>query len=249
MIKQRLDLRRLRRVSIVAGLMVAAISGGAVLAQHAHNAEGQAATVPDASDIPDRGAATSKALLESMASVLSKPSGPPQEWLSFQPPANRELAKTDLQLTLQMGNKAKETADLVEAKIGKTEAGMVRSMQSGITLGPELELRNSISEMATDGKVDWGKVTITDEGDKAHARVANSQTKILMIKVGDKWYLGEGEGPGQDTLAKEMDGVKTSTEKSVKMLDDLQAKVNSGAVNKKNFIQEYSNMINAMYSP
>jgi hypothetical protein len=218
------------------------------MAQHLNNPERPGATtVPTADDIPDRGAPTPKALLDSMAAVLSKP-GPPQDWLSFQPPANRELAKEEVQLIVQLGSKAKETADVIEKKIGKMQANMVRSMQNGVTPGCELELRNSITEMSTDGKIDWDSVKITEAGDKARVSSSNTASRILLIKAGDKWYLGEGEGSGKETLAKDVDGTKKMNATELKMLDQLEQKVKSGEVNKKNFIQEYQNLVNESFN-
>ena len=234
-----------RRWVFLAGWILAAgLAVGPVMAKHLNNPEGVPATVPTAADIPDRGAPTSKAVFESMVSLLSK-QGPPQDWLSFQPPANRALAKTELQLIVQVGTKAKDTADLVEARIGKMQADLVRSMQSGVTPGCELELRNAIGELSHDGKVDWSTVKITEDGDKARVTGADTPSKILLIKVGDKWYLGEGEGSGQDTLAKDVEGNKKMSDSLLKLLDQLQQKVNAGQVNKGNFIQEYQNLVNA----
>ncbi len=197
-------------------------------------------------EIPDLGAGSPKALLESMAKVLSEDSKP-NAWLVFQPPANRDLAKTELELASKLGAKAAAVTDLVEAKIGKVQAGMVRSMQGGVTAGGELTLRNQITQITTGGKIDWDKVKITEKGDKAQAEIADNAGTIFLTKAGGKWYLGEGEG--QETLAKDVEGSKEMTASLMKVLDQVQQKVNSGEMTRKNFIQEYQDIINSNMNP
>jgi hypothetical protein len=193
-------------------------------------------------DVIDLGAATPKALLESMAKVLGE-DAKPQAWLGFQPPANRQLVKEQFELASQLDAKAKKVAQLVAARIGNMEANMVKSFQGGVTAGGEITLRYQISQIAKNGKVDWDKVKITQDGDKAQAAIASTGETIPMAKVNDKWYLGEGQG--QETLAKDAQGTKELTGQLMKVLDQLEQKVNSGQITKKNFIQQYQDLVNS----
>jgi hypothetical protein len=195
--------------------------------------------------LTDRGAATPKALLESMAGVLGE-EGKAEDWLGFQSPANRELVKTQLEMTSQLEAKAKKVADLVGAKFGRMEAGMVKSMGVFHT-GGELVLRYQVSQIAKNGKVDWDKVKITENGDKAQAAIAGLGATIPLVKVEGKWYLGEGEG--QETMAKDAEGMKEMIGNLMKVLDQLEQKVKSGQITKANFIQEYSKLINDSMAP
>jgi hypothetical protein len=91
-------------------------------------------------EIADLGAATPRALVESMAKVIRE-DGKPHGSLGFQPPANRAQAKAQLEMALQIGAKAKALTALVQARIGRMEAGMIKSMEGGVNAGGELVLR------------------------------------------------------------------------------------------------------------
>lgn len=212
-------------------------------------AAGADATGPDlgAAGLPeiiDRGAATPKALLESMAELVDQRTQP-QMWLGFQPPTRLDLAKTQLELARQLGAKASNLAELVQARIGKTEAGMVRSMQPGVQAGWELILRQQLSQIVKNGRVDWDKAKIVENGDKAEVAVGGQP--ILLAKVNGKWYIGEDEG--QDTLAKDIVGIKEMTAASLKILDQTEQKIKSGQITKANFIQEYVKLVNENMGP
>ena len=172
-------------------------------------------------EIADLGAATPKALVESMAKVLGD-EGKPHGWLGFQPPANRALAKEQLKLTLQLGAKAKALVELVQARIGKMEAGMIKSMESGVNAGGELTLRYQMSQIAPGGKVDWDTLRITESGDKAQVAIPSMGATIQLAKVNGKWYLD------QEAFAKDAPGVKEMTGTLMKVLDQVEQKVKSG---------------------
>ncbi len=161
-----------------------------------------------APEIVNRGAASPAALLESMARLLDQ-KAPSEAWLGCQPPANLPLAKMQLELAAQLSAKATSTADLVQAKIGRTQADMIRTLQIGVQAGWELELRSQMSQIARKGKVDRTKVKITEDGDKAEAAIVNAGSTILLATADGKWYLGDGEG--HDTLARDIDGLKQTT--------------------------------------
>jgi len=209
-------------------------------------ADTSAATYPDQKpndvlEIVDRGTATPAALLESMAMLLDQ-KAPTQAWLGLQPPAMLPLARMQLELASQLGAKTKSVAELVQAKIGRMEAGMVSSGQGGVQAGWELELHQQMAQIARNGKVDWAKVKITEKGDKAEAAIVSSGSSILLAKVGGKWYLGEGEG--HDTLSKDINGNKEMTSALLKLLEQVEQKVKSGQMTKANFIQEYTKLVN-----
>jgi hypothetical protein len=264
MMKRRRCANRLAGWSVLAGIVLACwLAGPAALADGpdakapakpdvpASTGAGQTATSKPTSmptsmpAVIDRGAASPKALLESMAKILGE-EGNAEEWLGFQSPANRELVKTQLEMTSQLEAKAKKVAELVRAKFGKMEANMVKSMGVFHT-GGELVLRYQISQIAKNGKVDWDKVKITENGDKAQAAIADIRATILLAKVDGKWYLGEGDG--QETMAKDAEGMKEMIGTLMKVLDQLEQKVKSGQITKANFIQEYSKLINDSMAP
>lgn len=197
-------------------------------------------------EIADLGAASPRALLESMAKVLGEDSKPNAS-LVFQSPANRDLAREQLALALQLGARTSAVSDLVQVKIGKVEAGMIRSMQGGVTAGGELMLRNAIAQFAKDGNVDWDKIKITETGDKAQAEITNYGGTISLVRAGGKWYLGEQEG--QATFAQDAAGTKAMTGNLMKVLDQVEQKVNSGEINKKNFFQKYPEIVNTSLNP
>jgi hypothetical protein len=243
---------RLAGWSLLTGLVLSCWLAGPGV--HAEGLEAKAAASVPASkptsmptsmpEITDRGAATPKALLERMANILGE-DAKPRSSLSFQPPANRELAKTEMEMALQLGDKARKVTELVQAKIGKMEANMVKSMEGGVQAGNELVLRYQISQVAKDGKVDWDKVKLTEHDAKAQVAIISTGETIPMIKIDGKWYLGEG----QETLAKEAEGIKETTGKLMNFLDQIEQKVQSGQITKKNFIQEYQNIVNDSMGP
>jgi hypothetical protein len=223
--------------------LLAALAWGGWSAGPAKAADSGAAEIPA---IIDRGAATPKALLESIATLMEK-KAPPQDWLGLQPPANKELAKTQLELQTRLGARAKSVAALVESKIGKMEAGMIASMQGGVQVGWQLTLINQMDALKSEGKVDWDKAKIVENGDKAKAGGPGMQATIFMEKVNGKWYLSASEGI--DTLPKDIPLLKETTAKSLKILDVVEQKVNSGAITKRNFIQEYQKIVNDTMAP
>jgi hypothetical protein len=193
-------------------------------------------------DGPDFGAATPKALIESMAKTITL-QDKPGAWEGFQSPANRPLVKTQLELAAQLSARGKAVADLVQAKIGKMEAGMVRgSAGGGVQSGSEMILRNQLSQIAPARQVDWSQVKIAEAGDKAQAVISNNGGTIYLAKANDKWYLGEGVGPA--SLAQDIQGAKKMTAAMMKILDLVEQKVKAGQITKRNFIQEYSNILN-----
>jgi hypothetical protein len=192
-------------------------------------------------EIADLGAATPKALVESMAKVLGE-NAKPHAWLRFQPPANRALAQAQLQMVLQLQAKAKAVTELVQAKIGNMEAGMVKSM-GVINSGGELVLNYQMSQIATDGKVDWGDVKLTENGDKAQVAIAAIGATIQLAKANGKWYLD------QEAFAKDADGIKEMIGTLMKVLDQVEQKVKSGQIARQNFIQEYQDLINSSMGP
>ena len=210
-----------------------------------------AAAGPDVSgiaipEILDRGAATPAALLESMARLPAEET-PSQVWLGFQPPANLAMGKTQLALALQLGARAKNVAEFVQARIGKLEASMVRSMHKGVQAGWEVMLRYQLSLISKDGKVDWNKARITENGDKAEVAVLDAGPTILFARVNGKWYLGDGEG--HDSLPKDIEGTKEMTGTLLKILELTEQKIKSGQITKANFIQEYQKLVNENMVP
>ena len=198
-----------------------------------------------APEIVDRGAATPKAALEAMAALLST-KAPTADWMGLQPPANRELAKEQLKLAADLGAKAKSVADLVESKIGKTQADMVRSMQTGVTAGWELELKGQLQGIVRDGKLNGDKVKINENGDKADIAIIDSNDTIPLTKVNGKWYLGENGKHA--TLPKDIEGNRKATAHSMKLLDQVEQKVKAGQLTKSNFMTEYIKLVNETMS-
>jgi hypothetical protein len=201
-----------------------------------------AAPVPSG-EIQDRGAATPKALIEDMAALLPKnpQDPPPAAWTGFQPPENRDMAKQQLELAAKMGAKARTVTQVVQTKIGKTEASTVATLQKGVVAGWQLTLQDQLSRISEDGKVDWSKVKLTETGNKAEATIAPGFS-ILIEKANDKWYLGNGEK--HDTLPDDFPTYKKMTEADIKMLDQLQQGVEGGQITKSNYYQKYSDLVN-----
>lgn len=217
-------------------------------------------------EVPDLGGESPKALLESMARTLADTSNP-QGWLGFEQPANRALANEYLKWALQLRDKGAKVTELVEARIGKMEAGMVRTMATGVNPGVQVVLSSQILSLAPEdndakyssqlknlglhnqtagssgGRLDWSQVKIVESGDRASVPTTIGQD-ILMVKVSGKWYLGEGGGPVKETLAMDAPGNKELTDQLLTVLDKLDQKVRSGQIKKSNFIQEYSNLVN-----
>jgi hypothetical protein len=196
-------------------------------------------------ELRDRGADTPTALLESMAATLGD-TGPIQEYLEFQLPANRASAKAYLAQTQQLGAKVKEVGDLVAARIGRNESGMITSMQSGVHTGCEAMLRYKLAQIAKGGKVDWGKVKITENGNQAQATIHTGEA-IQLSRANGKWYLSD-EQPLQ-SFSKDVVGTQELADNLRKVLDLVAQKVNSGQITKANFIQEYQTLINSGLSP
>ena len=213
-----------------------------VLSSTTAHAADAPATIPA---IADRGAATPKALVESMAALVKQnaPQAPTEAWLGFQPPSNSALVKTQLQLAAQLGARATAVSALVETKIGKMEAGMVRSMQPGVTAGWELTLQNQLQNIIKNNQVDWTVAKITETADQAQVAIPYGGQTILLARENGKWYLGDGAN--HDTLPKDIDGIKETTAKSLKMLDQVEQEITSGALTKSNFMQEYPRILNA----
>jgi len=209
------------------------------------------AAKPDASastdptgDIPDGidfGAATAKTLVESLAKGISL-QDKPGAWQGFQPPANRPLVKQQLDLAAQVVAKSRKLTVFVQAKIGTMEAGLVSGMaQGGVQMGGEMILRYQMSQIAGNGKVDWDKIKIIENGATAQVTIANYSENLLLARVNGKWYLGTS----QEALAKDVEGTRKATGALLNVMDLIEQKVNSGQITRKNFIQEYQNIVNA----
>ena len=240
--------RRLADWSLLAGLVLGCGLAGPAAAADGSDAKATTKPAPSTTrpgqtttkmpEIADLGAATPRALVESMAKVVRE-DGKPHSSLGFQPPANRALAKAQLEMAMQIGAKAKALTALVQARIGKMEAGMIKSMESGVNAGSELTLRYQMSEIAPGGKVNWNKVKITENGGKAQVAIASMGTTIQLAKANGKWYLDP------ETFAKEAGLIKETSGKLMKVLDQVEQKVKSGQITKQNFIQAYTDIINS----
>ena len=145
-------------------------------------------------------------------------------------------------MVLQLEAKAKALTDLVQAKIGKMEAGMIKSM-GVINSGSELALKYQMSQIATDGKVNWDNVKITENGDKAQVAIASIGATIQLAKVNGKWYLDP------QAFAQDAEGIKEMIGTLMKVLDRIEQKVKSGQITQQNFIQEYQDLINSSMGP
>jgi hypothetical protein len=230
MVMPRRCARYLGGLSLCLGLVLGASSAGAA-----------DATLPA---VVDRGAATPKALVETMAALVkpNAPSAPTVVWMGFQPPSNSALVKTYFQLTAQLAARASAVATLVETKVGTMQAGMIRSMQPGITGGWMLTIQNQLESITKNNQIDWTLATITETGDKAQVTMTYGGPSILLARENGKWYLGDGAN--HDTLSKDLDAIKDMTAKSLKILDQVEQEINSGALTKSNFMQEYPRILN-----
>jgi hypothetical protein len=198
-------------------------------------------TTPSAptTEITDRGASSPRELLDDMATAYSQ-KAPLSTWMGFQPPANHDLAKEQMDLITKLGDKAHTVSQLVLTKIGKTESNMIATLEKGVQPGWLLAYQYDMYQIAPDGKVDSTRLTLTETDDKATA--TNGGSKIYMEKDNNKWYLSDGDAT--NTLANNLPMNKKMTDADLKMLDQIQQGVDAGTITKTNFIQKYSDLVN-----
>jgi hypothetical protein len=180
---------------------------------------------------------TPKGLLEKMHEASEKmDAGAMVECME---PEAQKTMKDLVPVMEEMQEAAKEAAAAVEKKIGKDEAKPLLSMA-----GSSDKSRSPLKAVVKDGKVDWSKVNIKEDGEKATVEVDGKKADVDLKKVDGKWYVAmpETKRPSADESKKQVEQGK----KMVAAVKELTKKVNDGKVTKENWTAEFSKAMSGM---
>ncbi|MCG3179369.1 MAG: hypothetical protein BIFFINMI_01704 [Phycisphaerae bacterium] len=128
----------------------------------------------------------------------------------------------------EAADKMDDLADLVEKKIDKDKA---KEMRDSMTEGPSfITLKKARKD---DGSLDFDKIEIKEDGDKATVKVKDSWSSADIKKVSGKWYFVEKKSA--DELKKKVEETEKEFPKMIKALDEIKDGINKGDIKKDNF--------------
>jgi hypothetical protein len=153
-------------------------------------------------------------------------------------PDAQKIMKDIMPLFGEMQKAAKEAASAVAQKIGKDEAMPLTAMSGGG------ESRSPLKAVMKDGKVDWSKVVIKEEGDKATVELDGQKADVELKKIEGKWYIlmPKKEQPTADEIKKQAD----ATKKMIASMKELTKQVNDGKITKENWAKEFGKIMGGM---
>ena len=206
-------------------------SAGVLAAAPTTSRPDQATTAPDPIPLNQD---SPRSLLETMQKAAEAVD--PNVMAACADPAYQKSVKVMYQCMRQFKTSLESLSKSVEAKLGKTSGTFViQTMKDTI---PE-PLGNAME----DGKVNWDKVKITADGDKATVKVAGDAPFTLM-KVNGKWHYGQGPISVEE-MAKAAEKVNNQIPKTVKELGDLEDGVKAGTVTKAEFTRKFRDCLAA----
>ncbi len=147
------------------------------------------------------------------------------------PPDHQEAAGVLMGALEDMMDASESLGEVVEKKFDAEKAKMVKSGPGDIS--PYAKVTKE------DGSLDWSKIKIKEEGDKATVEIDGQATPDPMVKIDGKWYMGVDGGKTPEELMKEAKEMRTQADKMVKGMGELEEGIKSGKVTKDNFMQEY----------
>lgn len=222
---------------IAAGLMLAGPAlahdhepGGEVVAEGPNTAPAEKTVAPTTQPVIMGGAATPKELLDRLGGGMLKldidvvvGSIAPE----FQP-AVRKLFVGIKRLAARAEAVKKTTAD----KLGAPTAEKVFKEMNFADSGP-------LTAVTTDGKIDWERVAISEQGDKATVKIdGQDQQDILLRKIDGKWYLLPGQETA-DSMNAQAEQAGAAFAAMTKAMDAFEQAVKDGKVTAENAEAEF----------
>ena len=122
-------------------------------------------------------------------------------------------------------------AELVERKVGRSQAGTVRQIMDDMR--PPSPLVNAVRN----GVVDWSLVSVAVRDDRARVSVDDRPLSVTLLRVDGKWYISPWADDGAD-IEKLKVHVRTSAAiigKLVVRIGDMERRVRAGEVTPENF--------------
>ncbi len=152
-------------------------------------------------------------------------------------PDAQKLMKDVLGPAEDMQKAIKEAAEAVEKKLGAEEAKPLHSMAGNG------ENDSPLKRAVQDGKIDWSKINIKEEGDKATVEINGKKADVELKKVDGNWYLAmpAGERPKPEDVQKQAEHMK----KAVDGMKQFTKDVNDGKVTKDNYMEAFGKAMSA----
>lgn len=155
--------------------------------------------------------------------------------VSYMDPALQPPMKDMLSMLEEMKTKTNALAKVVEEKIGKPQADRIR--QQGAMEDKDI---SPLAKAVENGQVNWSKIDIKEEGDKATVKVQGDEP-FMIKKVNGKWYAfpPEKENLTPEKMQTQVDAMKKMMTPMGKAYDEVAKKINAGTITKENFDAEY----------
>jgi hypothetical protein len=186
---------------------------------------------------PDRGADTAIGLLKSASETFDGGKGQLDQIVGFIDPQMRPLTIQAIELIRTAANATGRVAGVVEQKIGQRQADQVK--QLGVSPDALKEgLQAPLANFAKDGKVDWDKVKVQENENWASVNYNDKPTGIFLVKRDGKWYFGSVDRIDPKELQSTMLMQRQLFCGLLSGLDQIEAKVNAGDLNDKNFREQ-----------
>lgn len=176
-----------------------------------------------------------RAALESLDSAFK--SGDLRVVSSLVPPDFKQATGKRMAAMSNMIGRQAEAKKAVSAKLGDEVANQLWPAESSIAgFSP-------LGQATTDGKVDWTRINIKEEGDKATVAIDNvDDDDLTLSRIDGKWYVNVGK-QSVEQANKEAEDATKSSEKMVKALDQFVKLVNDGKVTAENAQAEYFKLL------
>jgi hypothetical protein len=146
-------------------------------------------------------------------------------------PTQQEAIKAIAATTQELMAAKESFRRVVEDKIGAEQAKLVGDGQS---------MNSPFSKVVKeDGSLDWSKIKITEDGDKAIIEIDGRVYHDRLIKIGSRWYINSGDGKSPEEMMKDANEVRDQANKMIAVMTKLEEGIRSGKITKTNFEGEY----------
>jgi len=170
-------------------------------------------------------------------------------------PAFKDAAKllgTVLEKVTQLHDRFESLAEAMEKPLGKEAAESVR-MQAK-QLSPENFKKSVASDIVTvcqNGKIDWNKITIEENGASATANWPGRDQPLKMVRLDGKWYSIPDEDMGKtpEEAKCNIQRMADAFDKGIAKLDDVIARLHGGSMTQQEFrvvMQDFAKVMQAM---
>lgn len=152
--------------------------------------------------------------------------------VALAPPKHQEAAKIMMGAMEDMIEASESLEATVKSKLGEDVAKGIRSTSDDL----KSPLKSVTKE---DGSVDWSKVEVKEEGDKATVVVDGKTQSEKLVKIDGKWYMDMETEKSPEDFKKDAEQMRGMADKMIKAMGEVEADVQSGKLTKENFKTEY----------